>query len=44
MEYSDYVKEREKIVSILDEKLSKPLKMQIVSQILKYKNQLKELL
>lgn len=44
MEYSDCIKEREKIVSILDEKLSNALKIQIASQILKHRNELKELL
>jgi hypothetical protein len=44
MEYSDYIKEREKIVSILDEKLSNALKMQIASQILKHREQFKEML
>lgn len=44
MEYSDYIEEREKIVSILDEKLCNALKMQIASQILKHRDELKEVL
>jgi hypothetical protein len=44
LEYEDFVKERNSIVNVLDEKLVKPLKIQIANQILKHKEQLKKLL
>ena len=43
-EYADYVKERDNIVNILDNHLNMSMKIQIATQILNHKNQLKELL
>jgi len=44
MEYLEYVKEREKIIAVLDDKLNQALKTQIASQILKHREELRELL
>lgn len=43
-QYIDYINERKNIAKILDNQLSQPLKIQIANQILKHKEQLKEIL
>lgn len=42
--YSDYIANRDEIVNILDKGINKSVKIQIANQILKHKDQLKELL
>ncbi|KAA9007333.1 hypothetical protein F4V43_02280 [Paenibacillus spiritus] len=42
--YSNYVNERNEIMSVLDEKLSHTLRIQIADQVIKHKEQLKQLL
>lgn len=43
-EYSEYVKERNALIEIMDENLSDSVKFQIAAQIIKHKDKLKELI